>query len=371
MAHEDVVIVAQLRLLPDLDPGAVGRGQVDEVAVAVIAGVDLRVAAGHELVVGEDDVPFLATEDRASFGQAVDVLDDAADADLEDLEAAARSGAAHVAGAIAGLGLWRDGLLEALEAKDLAPHEEGIPRGELDLVAQLEEGPVEAVEVLDEQLALFDVEASVFGAQERVGGEAGVAFTTDGGLEELELDDDPVGAIFVDGDEEDLPGVCLLGRLGGRRWLANLELFSRGLGAARDDLEGTSALDAEAHSGRVIRATVLTGDGRAEPCVGLVFWARFSTIDAVGLIDVEARGLFDHLFQDVIALIVADLGRVERIEHEALEIDGVEVLRLGLVEARGAQVRDRTRASKALRHAGERLVVLGEIPWQVERRFGV
>ena len=35
--------------------------------MGIVPGVDLRMATGHELVVGEDNVPFLAPEDGADF----------------------------------------------------------------------------------------------------------------------------------------------------------------------------------------------------------------------------------------------------------------------------------------------------------------
>ena len=88
LPHKDEVAAVELLLLPELDPGPVGGVEVDEAVGAIFTRVELRVAPRHEFVAREDDVALLPAEDGAALRDAVDVLNHASDADLEETLAA-------------------------------------------------------------------------------------------------------------------------------------------------------------------------------------------------------------------------------------------------------------------------------------------
>ena len=98
--------------------------------------------AAHEAVAVEDDIAIFAPERCAGLGDAVNVLSDVPDADLNELEIAAAGRGPHIACAVHRARLVRDDLFKTLEADELTACEETIPWMQLHFAANAKERAV-------------------------------------------------------------------------------------------------------------------------------------------------------------------------------------------------------------------------------------
>ena len=83
-------------------------------------------APAHKAVFVEDDIARFAPEDGAIFRQAIDVLGDISDADLDEFVVAAARGRSHVTRAIGRSSFVGDDLFEAFESQELATSQEAV-----------------------------------------------------------------------------------------------------------------------------------------------------------------------------------------------------------------------------------------------------
>ena len=70
-------------------PCAIGRIEIEQIVIAIFAGINLCVPAAHKPIFIEDDITGFTAKDRAIFRQAIDVLGHVADADLNEFKVTA------------------------------------------------------------------------------------------------------------------------------------------------------------------------------------------------------------------------------------------------------------------------------------------
>lgn len=161
-------------------------------------------SSAHEAVFIEDDIAIFAAKGSASFGEAIDILSDISDADLDEFEVAAERWGAHVSCAVDRTRFVRYDLFKSFEANEFAAGEEAVARLELNFASDANKSAIEAVEVFDVELSSFDEQAAVSWGEEGIGGEAGIARASDNGFVVFEGDADAIRAVFVDGDQRDI-----------------------------------------------------------------------------------------------------------------------------------------------------------------------